>query len=292
MVMTTEDATNAAAVFVSLFNLTEPPFNNDPTMGIPQVSIWAARIEGALRQIEGAVDVHTGQIRKLQNDQAVATDVLRTEAAVIVKSLQADADKKIDDMKSQSAKYLESMTQDLKARFFNDETKINDSFGIRDQQLQESFEKVQSFAASTTTDIKAIVTSASTKFEAIDLDLKAIALATQTELFEIKKFLSSNSGSSTASPATAPPPTGTLPDPIQFTAWAGGGVPQTSQSAPFSPPGMGFPGSQRPLSIMGRNWIGNSRLDLIAKPEAFLIWKDRAISHLSKDGYDTKELLL
>ena len=59
--MTAEDATNAAAVFVSLFNLTETPFNVDPTLGFPQVSLWATRIEGALRQVEGAVDDQTGQ---------------------------------------------------------------------------------------------------------------------------------------------------------------------------------------------------------------------------------------
>ena len=55
---------------------------------------------------------------------------------------------------------------------------------------------------------------------------------------------------------------------------------------------MGFPGSQRPLSIMGRDWTGNQKLDLIAKPEAFLIWKDRAMSHLSKDRIDIKRLLM
>ena len=43
---------------------------------------------------------------------------------------------------------------------------------------------------------------------------------------------------------------------------------------------------------MGRDWTGNHKLDLIAKPEAFLIWKDRATSHLSKDRIDIKKFLL
>ena len=33
----------------------------------------------------------------------------------------------------------------------------------------------------------------------------------------------------------------------------------------------------------GRNWGDHKKLDLLVRPDDFLVWRDRALGHLTKD---------
>jgi hypothetical protein len=46
------------------------------------------------------------------------------------------------------------------------------------------------------------------------------------------------------------------------------------------------------LTIINRDWGDNKRLDLIAQPEAFVTWRDRALGHLAKCRPDVRRLLI
>jgi len=79
------------------------------------------------------------------------------------------------------------------------------------------------------------------------------------------------------------------------TPWTGGGGGQMPVTAPWTggggidqPPGL----RQHPFSVMNRNWGDNRRLDLVAQPEGYLVWHDRALGHLAKDRMDVRKLLL
>ena len=62
----------------------------------------------------------------------------------------------------------------------------------------------------------------------------------------------------------------------------------------WAPPGIPTTGgtpAHRSFSVINRDWGDNKRLDLVAQPEAFVTWGDRAIGHLAKGRPDIRRLL-
>ena len=51
-------------------------------------------------------------------------------------------------------------------------------------------------------------------------------------------------------------------------------------------------GSSHFYKVDNRSWGDSKKLDLIAHPEGYLIWRDRAMGQLAKDRPDIKDLLL
>ena len=88
------------------------------------------------------------------------------------------------------------------------------------------------------------------------------------------------------------------------------GVGPGSHQWPLQPPGIdvqqppgigvqhfsiGTPKPQQPLRdfrVDNRSWGDNRRLDLVAAPEAYLVWRDRALGHLCRDRPDIRRLLV
>ena len=72
--------------------------------------------------------------------------------------------------------------------------------------------------------------------------------------------------------------------------------PGFGQGAPSASAGMGhsFSGAPklRDLAIMGRDWNNHKILDLHLTPEAFEVWRMRALDYLTKDRPDVKEMLV
>ena len=69
-----------------------------------------------------------------------------------------------------------------------------------------------------------------------------------------------------------------------------------TQSQPQPSPGFTRPLGIRslvlPYRIENRNWGDFKKLDVTNEPEGYLVWRDRALAHLSKDRPDVKDLLL
>ena len=88
------------------------------------------------------------------------------------------------------------------------------------------------------------------------------------------------------------------------------GVGPGSHQWPLQPPGIdvqqppgigvqhfsiGTPKPQQPLRdfrVDNRSWGDSRRLDLVAAPEAYLVWRDRALGHLCRDRPDIRRLLV
>jgi hypothetical protein len=115
-----------------------------------------------------------------------------------------------------------------------------------------------------------------------------------------------------AAPQPAPA-TGAASDPWASAAgdpWssASGGPPGGPLGGPPSGPPGGPPGGPQmhridtpvhdptrrvhEYRVDNRAWGDNRRLDLITQPEGYLIWRDRALGHLSRDRPDVKRLLV
>ena len=57
--------------------------------------------------------------------------------------------------------------------------------------------------------------------------------------------------------------------------------------------GIGAPRpQQRDFKVDNRSWGDNRRLDLVAAPDAYLVWRDRALGHLCRDRPDVRKLLV
>jgi hypothetical protein len=57
--------------------------------------------------------------------------------------------------------------------------------------------------------------------------------------------------------------------------------------------GIGTPRpQQRDFKVDNRSWGDNRRLDLVAAPDAYLVWRDRALGHLCRDRPDVRKLLV
>ena len=101
--------------------------------------------------------------------------------------------------------------------------------------------------------------------------------------------------------AQAPAPAAAAPDPWQAAAAAARGAAQGQ--APLLPPGtgaapqhfgIGGKGLREPreFRVDNRAWGSNRQLDLVAAPDAYLVWHDRALGHLSSGRPDVRKLLL
>ena len=57
--------------------------------------------------------------------------------------------------------------------------------------------------------------------------------------------------------------------------------------------GIGTPTPQQhDFKVDNRSWGDNRRLDLVAAPDAYLVWRDRALGHLCRDRPDVRKLLV
>jgi hypothetical protein len=74
--------------------------------------------------------------------------------------------------------------------------------------------------------------------------------------------------------------------------WAGSVPTPPTTPAPNYAPETVLGAAPPRFSIFNRDWGDNRRLDLVAAPEAFVTWRDRALGHLAKCRPDVRRMLI
>ena len=99
-------------------------------------------------------------------------------------------------------------------------------------------------------------------------------------------------GAAHFSPWQAPAQPDPWQAPTQQDPWRAGAAAAAQAQATSPPPGMGFRAAPQQFRVDNRAWGQNKNLDLVAAGDAYLVWHDRALGHLSRERPDVRKLLI
>jgi hypothetical protein len=247
-------------------------------------------------------------LRQQQETEAVRLQVLGTQAALgttieharaALQGMHNEFNTAAQHLHNQNVGALEQVVSAARARF----EELDDRLGRTVAEVEAKWVTLEHWAAGETARVTTVLAGA------VGGSAAASPEARKTAYFDITPEPSPRLG------AAVPPGIKAAPldlggisggGPPSFDPWAGAAAAKSAGRASFAPypvasaapahfnvatpTGLGG-GTVRDLRIDNRSWNNNKTLEAGSSLEAFLVWKDRAMSYLSRDRPDVRRLL-
>ena len=252
---------------------------------VGQLNTWATTIEAKIDQLALGLSEANGRALILQQHVETKNAEMSEDLRKVTTAGASALDATIDAFRIELGKheYAHSMARSqIEAVVVGAERKFKENQDIASNDAKTLYDGFVAECARRDADDAKLRADLQSKFAEVEGMLKRVAASgaapgatdplQQDDAWARARATAAAAGpalASTGMPASSGPG---APTP----AWAPPGIPTTAHKS---------------FSVINRDWGDNKRLDLVAQPEAFVTWRDRAVGHLAKGRPDIRRLL-